>query len=1404
MRAGGAVGGLRAAVAGAGKRRWLLATAVVAGLGDWASADLVHRYSFTSDGTDSVGGATGNVVDPKGTNARFTGGRLDLTVNNGESSNQDFTLATTTGAYFNLPNGIVSSLGQQATFETWLTVATNRNWAEIFSFGASVGGEDVANGGNQYITLIPQNGANGRLRLTHRDLATQGENFIDGPAVLSTGAEHHLVVTYDETNTAGGANPSGTQSLYLDGQLIGSGPIRDGFTLATLSDINNWLGRSQFGDPLIDGSYNEFRIYNNALSAQQVSADFAFGPDLLQPTGTNLWQTPGTGNYTNPSSWDQGHVPTATEKAGIGNGATVIVDSNVGSNALTQITNGALTLNPSGALTTVLDLAPGNGPGTATLNLNGGTLTVSKILVDTGTTGGTAAKAINFNGGTLVATGGFTVAGTNLTSSVGAGGATVDVASGSTVTWNPALTATDPAASLTKQGAGSLVLQTGGFNGAVTVKAGTLSVAGDVGVATAPLQLGDATAAGGNAATLTVTAPATIRSPIISGVAGTTGAYTLNVAGNTSVSVPGLITVNQPLTITTAATTGTNATTITGGITSGSVPGTNLTFNNTGAVTVSGSGISDGAGGSLNVVKNANGVLSLLAPNTYSGTTTINAGGIAFAAPNSIGGSGQSVTIAANGVAAPLAPGFDYTNLTGTFFNRVATNSAGVVALAANSAENFDFSGTGLNLAVSLGAATNVTYTGTITPNAATYRLGGGGGALTIPGANAITGANSLVVAGAGGGSVVLAGANDFSGDLTINGTLVAPTPASLGTGTTPVNMAGTLRLTDTNPLTYGRQLLLRGGSTVQVDGPSLTLTTTVVNNGTATRNAFSKTGPGNLNVPAGIDGIGSIFVKQGTMTVPGTATVNSFAFNSIGQNGTDNGTLVLKDSVVYNVTGDFNLGDVATAQGTMFVGDNAALTLTTLYVGKNASTRGVVVQTGGTIKSTATPAPGEWRIGGTDANAAAAVGTYDISGGSVTTSGNLHIGGFGSGTLTQTGGTVNVDTFPSVGRFAGGYGVLNVTGGTFNATGATRVMIVGEAGYGVLNVSGNGQVNTANFTSIGHAAGGTGVVNLGAGGTLTTTNIIRNNAAAGSYLNFHGGTLRGAADNANFIQPVVTVNIFSEGAVIDTNGHSLDLAANLTAPTGAGVTTIPVANGGSGYIGTPVVRISGGDGINATAVPVLTNGVVTAITVTNPGTGYTTPPTIQILGGGGSGATAGAPVLGANVGGGLTKVGEGTLAIRGNNTYTGDTTVNQGILQKAEVTALPVGPGFGNMVVNGGATFGGTLDLAGFSTDLNGLNGAAGVVSGQVVNNTGFPVTLSVGNADANGTFGGQVNDGGAGGIALTKVGAGTQTLGGTNGYTGATQVNAGTLRVTGSIAGSSGVSVNDPSATFEAAATQ
>jgi autotransporter-associated beta strand protein len=92
-------------------------------------------------------------------------------------------------------------------------------------------------------------------------------------------------------------------------------------------------------------------------------------------------------------------------------------------------------------------------------------------------------------------------------------------------------------------------------------------------------------------------------------------------------------------------------------------------------------------------------------------------------------------------------------------------------------------------------------------------------------------------------------------------------------------------------------------------------------------------------------------------------------------------------------------------------------------------------------------------------------------------------------------------------------------------------------------------------------------------------------------------------------------------------------------------------------------------------------------------------------------------------------------------------------------------------------------------------LTPGAGVIE-TVGGNTSTFFVLTVGAGNGSGTFGGTIQQqAGKSHFALVKAGAGTQTLAAANAYTGSTQVNAGTLRVTnpsGSATGSGSVRVN------------
>ena len=133
--------------------------------------------------------------------------------------------------------------------------------------------------------------------------------------------------------------------------------------------------------------------------------------------------------------------------------------------------------------------------------------------------------------------------------------------------------------------------------------------------------------------------------------------------------------------------------------------------------------IADGLG-TLALTKNGAGTTLLNGTNGYSGGTIVNNGILQF---NSAIPSSGSIAINNNAV---VAVGGNYGTggaIDQALLNAVTPSSSGVVALAANSANNLDFNVTGLSN-VSLGSVGNNTYSGVITPGGNGYLLGGGGG----------------------------------------------------------------------------------------------------------------------------------------------------------------------------------------------------------------------------------------------------------------------------------------------------------------------------------------------------------------------------------------------------------------------------------------------------------------------------------------------------------------------------------------------------------------------------------------------------------------------------------------------------------------------------------------------------
>ena len=200
---------------------------------------------------------------------------------------------------------------------------------------------------------------------------------------------------------------------------------------------------------------------------------------------------------------------------------------------------------------------------------------------------------------------------------------------------------------------------------------------------------------------------------------------------------------------------------------------------------------------------------------------------------------------------------------------------------------------------------------------------------------------------------------------------------------------------------------------------------------------------------------------------------------------------------------------------------------------------------------------------------------------------------------------------------------MINVSGGSLTYAGGGLVANWGgsaNAQIAVINVSGTGSIATTNNSPIAFNNNGanTGVLNLN-GGTVTTSQV---NGGRG-FLNFNGGTLKPSIATTNFLA-VNTARIHAGGAVIDTDGKDITIGQALLAPTGQGITEIPVADGGSGYTCPPIVTIGTGGGTDATAVANMVddgtgNGTfkIASLTLTSPGSYSSTTIPITLTGGG-------------------------------------------------------------------------------------------------------------------------------------------------------------------------------------------
>ena len=136
----------------------------------------------------------------------------------------------------------------------------------FFGFGTTSGSS-----GENYIFCAPQSG---RIAITSGNYSSEQNAY--GNFDFSFHTNLHVTAVFNP--------PAGAVALYTNGTLAG---INNAVTVpfSSVNNVLSYIGRSLYsGDPYPDFTLNEFRIYNGALSAPEIAATQALGPDQLLST----------------------------------------------------------------------------------------------------------------------------------------------------------------------------------------------------------------------------------------------------------------------------------------------------------------------------------------------------------------------------------------------------------------------------------------------------------------------------------------------------------------------------------------------------------------------------------------------------------------------------------------------------------------------------------------------------------------------------------------------------------------------------------------------------------------------------------------------------------------------------------------------------------------------------------------------------------------------------------------------------------------------------------------------------------------------------------------------------------------------------------------------------------------
>jgi len=653
---------------------------------------------------------------------------------------------------------------------------------------------------------------------------------------------------------------------------------------------------------------------------------------------------------------------------------------------------------------------------------------------------------------------------------------------------------------------------------------------------------------------------------------------------------------------------------------------------------------------------------------------------------------------------------------------------------------------------------------------AGTIRLGGG--ILTVDEtAGTRTFSGNILESGEmqknGGGTLVLSGSNTFT-LLDINaGTVRVSSQGNLGSGTIELS-SGTLNTTAS--FTNARAINTNSSSAAIDVNTSTTLTQTGTISGTGN---IEKEGNGTLAYSAANTYTGDTEINDGTLRL----NVSNAISNSSDVIMVSGATLDLNNrtDTVRSLSGTGGSVDTGGSGGRLTVNASSG----TFTWG------GVISGSGGFTKSgnhTQIISAAQTYTGTTNINDGLLQFT---GGGDFSLSSDISVAS--GATWDLNGLTDQVDSISGGGNILLGGATLLVDENS--ASTRTFSGVISEAGN-FQKIGSHTLVFTGNNTYTGTTTMDAGVLRVGSSSNL-----------GGGSLIFDSGTLNTTGSFTN--SRAVSINS-GDSATFDVNGGTT-LTQTGVFTAGSTTTLVKVGTGtfalnssnGNNFTGDILVsagtlQFGSGDTVgNATDVSV-SGGATFSITQTEgidslSGSGSVTIASGQLLeiGLDNSSSTFSGIISGTN--GRFGKAGTGVLTLTNSNTYSGATTITGGTLRLSGSGRLSDST---DVSVSSGATF----DINDVTDAIDALTGAGSVLLGA-----GGANSLTVGSNNGSGTFSGDISEAGG----FIKVGAGTQTLSGSNNWTAGTQINGGTLRISSTISNLGNGLIQINGGTLESTAT-